>query len=90
MVQGQVVADLDTCDFHRYKPKAMHAVLDSHQRLAYVYELILVEGAGSPAENNLREGDIANTGFADAAGNSSVLQQTWPGVKPGHAHHFFN
>ena len=68
----------------------MHAVLDSHQRLAYVYELILVEGSGSPAENNLREGDIANMGFADAAGNSSVLQQTWPGVKPGHAHHFFN
>jgi cobyric acid synthase len=34
--------------------------------------------------------DIANMGFADAAGNSSVLQQTWPGVKPGHAQDFFN
>ena len=34
IVQGQLVADLDACDFHRYKPKAMRAVLESHQRLA--------------------------------------------------------
>jgi len=47
IVQGQVVADLEACDFHHYKPKAMRAVLESHQRLADVYELILVEGAGN-------------------------------------------
>jgi len=72
IVQGQVVADLDACDFHHYKPKAMRAVLESHQRLADAYELILVEGAGSPAEINLREGDIANMGFAEAV-NCPVL-----------------
>ncbi len=65
IVQGQVVADLDAQDFHRYKPTAMRAVLESHQRLAERYELIMVEGAGSPAEINLREGDIANMGFAE-------------------------
>jgi adenosylcobyric acid synthase len=66
IVQGQVVTDLDARDFHHYKPRAMHAVLESHQRLAETYEWILVEGAGSPAEINLREGDIANMGFAEA------------------------
>lgn len=66
IVQGQVVTDLDARDFHHYKPQAMHAVLESHRRLADTYERILVEGAGSPAEINLREGDIANMGFAEA------------------------
>ncbi len=49
-----------------YRVKAMSAVLDSFSRLRRDYELVLVEGAGSPAEINLREGDIANMGFAEA------------------------
>ena len=43
----------------------MKAVLSSHRRLEEQYQLIIVEGAGSPAEINLREGDIANMGFAE-------------------------
>lgn len=49
-----------------YRVKAMSAVLDSFSRLTHAYELVIVEGAGSPAEINLREGDIANMGFAEA------------------------
>ncbi|MCJ8303370.1 cobyric acid synthase [Shewanella sp.] len=49
-----------------YRVKAMSAVLDSFSRLTHAYELVMVEGAGSPAEINLREGDIANMGFAEA------------------------
>ena len=75
IVQGQVVADLDACDFHHYKPKAMRAVFESHQCLADAYELILVEGAGSPAEINPREGDFANMGFADAVEKNIDMQK---------------
>ncbi|BAJ00630.1 cobyric acid synthase [Shewanella violacea] len=49
-----------------YRVKAMSAVLDSFSRLTHGYEMVMVEGAGSPAEINLREGDIANMGFAEA------------------------
>ncbi|HBO92738.1 MAG TPA: cobyric acid synthase CobQ, partial [Gammaproteobacteria bacterium] len=52
---------------------AMEAVLASHQRLQQQYELILVEGAGSPAEINLRERDIANMGFAEAVDCPVIL-----------------
>ncbi|EGM71604.1 cobyric acid synthase [Shewanella sp. HN-41] len=45
---------------------ALGAVLDSFERLTAQYQTIVVEGAGSPAEINLREGDIANMGFAEA------------------------
>lgn len=49
-----------------YRVKAMSAVLDSFKRLSGRYDTLFVEGAGSPAEINLREGDIANMGFAEA------------------------
>lgn len=49
-----------------YRVKAMSAVLDSFSRLSRDYQMVIVEGAGSPAEINLREGDIANMGFAEA------------------------
>jgi adenosylcobyric acid synthase len=51
----------------------MPAVLDSFARLAADADLVLVEGAGSPAEINLRDGDIANMGFAEAADLPVVL-----------------
>lgn len=57
---------MEASRYHDYKKVAMNAVLESHQRLLQQYQLIIVEGAGSPAEINLREGDIANMGFAEA------------------------
>ena len=66
IIQGKVAADLDAKDYHAYKPRAMGAVLDSWQRLTEKFDAVLVEGAGSPAEINLRDRDIANMGFAEA------------------------
>ena len=65
IIHGRAVANLSARDYHNYKPRAMAAVLESYARLADAYEAVLVEGAGSPAEINLRDRDIANMGFAE-------------------------
>lgn len=66
IVHGRVAAQMDARCYHDYKIQAMDAVLASHARLAEHYEAIIVEGAGSPAEVNLRAHDIANMGYAEA------------------------
>ena len=66
IIQGRALANMDARSYHDYKPVAMQAVLDSYQRLSAAYDVVLVEGAGSPAEINLRDNDIANMGFAEA------------------------
>ncbi|UTA48531.1 cobyric acid synthase [Simiduia sp. 21SJ11W-1] len=66
IVHGRALSQMEAGAFHDYKKVAMQAVLESYRRLASAYEFIVVEGAGSPAEINLREGDIANMGFAEA------------------------
>lgn len=72
VVQGKVWGQAKARDYRALKPQLMPAVLDSFARLSAEADLVLVEGAGSPAEINLREGDIANMGFAEAA-NVPVL-----------------
>ncbi len=66
IIHGKVATDLDAKAYHDYKPRAMGAVLESWGRLTAQYDCVLVEGAGSPAEINLRARDIANMGFAEA------------------------
>jgi len=66
IVQGKALDNMEAVNFHDYKATAMAAVLDSYQKLKQCYDVIVVEGAGSPAEINLRENDIANMGFAEA------------------------
>lgn len=66
IIHGHAIAPMEAGAFHNYKKVAMDAVLESHQRLCKQYDSIIVEGAGSPAEINLRENDIANMGFAEA------------------------
>jgi len=73
IVHGHPVAELDAKEYHDYKQVAMDAVLQSHQRLVKQYQVIMVEGAGSPAEINLRDRDIANMGFAEAVDCPVVL-----------------
>ncbi|NMM39057.1 MAG: cobyric acid synthase [Glaciimonas sp.] len=73
IIHGQVRADMNARDYHQYKTIAMAAVLESHQRLLAGYEVVLVEGAGSPAEINLRKRDIANMGFAEAVDCPVIL-----------------
>jgi len=66
IIQGRAITNMEAAAYHDYKRVAMDAVLDSHQRLEAQYDYVIVEGAGSPAEINLRENDIANMGFAEA------------------------
>jgi adenosylcobyric acid synthase len=73
VVQGRIFATAKARDYQALKPKLMPRVLDSYRRLATAVDLVLVEGAGSPAEVNLRAGDIANMGFAEAADVPVVL-----------------
>ena len=66
IIHGRAVTTMNAGAYHDYKAIAMQAVLASHQRLNETYDVVMVEGAGSPAEINLRAGDIANMGFAEA------------------------
>lgn len=65
IIHGRALREMDAVGFHDYKAVAMQAVLESHRRLEAQYDVIIAEGAGSPAEINLRAGDIANMGFAE-------------------------
>ena len=73
IVHGRAVTNLDAAGYHAYKATARAAVLDSYRRLGARYDAIVVEGAGSPAEINLRDGDIANMGFAEAVDCPVIL-----------------
>ncbi len=73
IIHGKARSDMNARDYHAYKPVAMQAVLESYRRLETQYETILVEGAGSPAEINLRDRDIANMGFAEAVDCPVIL-----------------
>jgi len=65
IIHGKALSNMNARDYHDYKTVAMNAVLESHKRLSEQYDIIIVEGAGSPAEINLRDRDIANMGFAE-------------------------
>lgn len=65
IIHGKALSEMDAKTYHRHKPKAMEAVLASCRRLQERYDAVIVEGAGSPAEINLRDRDIANMGFAE-------------------------
>jgi adenosylcobyric acid synthase len=73
IVQGKRVATMRARDYAAMKLSLMPAVLESFERLKAKSDLVLVEGAGSPAEINLRQNDIANMGFARRADVPVVL-----------------
>ena len=73
IVQGRRIATVKARDYAALKPSLMAPVLDSFNRLKSQYDLVIVEGAGSPAEVNLRSGDIANMGFAREADCPVIL-----------------
>lgn len=73
IVQGKRLVTARARDYAALKPQLMTKVLESFIRLKSAHELVIVEGAGSPAEVNLRAGDIANMGFARAADVPVVL-----------------
>nr|WP_197714129.1 cobyric acid synthase [Ferriphaselus amnicola] len=73
IIHGHAIGNMEALEYHAYKNTARAAVMQSHQRLAAQYQAVVVEGAGSPAEINLRAGDIANMGFAEAVDCPVVL-----------------
>ena len=73
IVHGKAISNMEAGKYHDYKKVAMQAVLESHQRLAIDHDVLLVEGAGSPAEINLRAHDIANMGYAEAVDCPVIL-----------------
>lgn len=73
IIHGKARSDMNARDYHHYKTEAMQAVLASYQRLQQQYDAVLIEGAGSPAEINLRDRDIANMGFAEAVDCPVIL-----------------
>lgn len=73
VVQGKRLTTTKAREYAKLKPTLMAAVLESFERLKARHDLVIVEGAGSPAEVNLRSGDIANMGFARAADVPVVL-----------------
>lgn len=73
VVQGARIATVRGRDYAALKPQLMTPVCESFARLKAAHDLVIVEGAGSPAEVNLRADDIANMGFARAAQVPVVL-----------------
>ena len=73
IIHGKAYKNLNAKQYHAYKKQARQSVLASWQRLSQGYDKVIVEGAGSPAEINLREGDIANMGFAEAVDCPVIL-----------------
>ncbi|RNF34289.1 cobyric acid synthase [Paracoccus methylarcula] len=73
ILHGHAIARAQARDYAALRPRLLQAVLDSFHRLAASHDLVIVEGAGSPAEVNLRSRDIANMGFARAADVPVVL-----------------
>jgi len=67
VVHGEVMGNAKAREYYELKPTLMAKVLESFDRVRGDADLVLVEGAGSPAEVNLRKSDIANMGFAEAA-----------------------
>ena len=67
IIHGKAIGTMEADVYHDYKRIGREAVMASHQRLSQQYDAVVVEGAGSPAEINLRHNDIANMGFAETA-----------------------
>ena len=73
IVQGKRMTTTAARDYYTLKPQLIGKVVESFNRLKASHDLVIVEGAGSPAEVNLRHGDIANMGFAEAAHGPVIL-----------------
>ncbi|MFJ2974321.1 cobyric acid synthase [Kluyvera sp. NPDC087067] len=67
VLMGEVASNMDAVSYHDYKPKLREQILSVYQSLAQEYDVLVLEGAGSPAEINLRDRDIVNMGMAEMA-----------------------
>ena len=67
VLMGEVATNMDAVSYHEYKPRLREQILEVYQSLAHEYDVLVLEGAGSPAEINLRDRDIVNMGMAEMA-----------------------
>ncbi|EMA3640666.1 cobyric acid synthase [Providencia stuartii] len=65
ILMGKVAKNMDAAEYHQYKPQLKAMIYDVYNSLAAKHDIIVLEGAGSPAEINLRNGDIVNMGMAE-------------------------
>jgi adenosylcobyric acid synthase len=73
IVQGQVYGNFSARDYYRLKPRLVRKVMESYRRLAQAYDLIVLEGAGSAVELNLKKNDLVNFNMAKKAGAAVLL-----------------
>ena len=73
IVNGEVYADMNAVEYYAFKKNLIPAVKKSYQELSSLYDVVVIEGAGSPAEINLRENDFANMGMACIADSPVLL-----------------
>jgi len=66
IVNGKAIGNMQATEYHQYKPALLELVVSTHNKLAGSVDVVIAEGAGSPAEINLREHDLANMGLAEA------------------------
>ena len=67
VLMGKVATDMDAVSYHEYKPRLRDQILSVYNSLAQEFDVLVLEGAGSPAEINLRDRDIVNMGMAEMA-----------------------
>lgn len=70
---GKILGEMDATSYHQFKPALLEDILQIYQELGEEYDAIVVEGAGSPAEINLKDKDIVNMGLARAVGCPVIL-----------------
>lgn len=73
ILNGKVYDNLSAMDYHQFKPKLKELVRDTYKRLANDNDIVVLEGAGSPAEINLRENDLVNMGMAEISDSPVVI-----------------
>ncbi|MBO4548360.1 MAG: cobyric acid synthase, partial [Abditibacteriota bacterium] len=73
IVNGEVRGNMSAADYYRYKKELVPVITRAYHTLAEQYDIIVIEGAGSPAEINLKQHDIVNMGMAKMAGSPVLL-----------------
>jgi adenosylcobyric acid synthase len=73
IVNGEVYKNMSAVEYHNFKPELAEMVKDTYNKLAQKHDIVVIEGAGSPAEINLREKDIVNMGMAEIADAPVIL-----------------
>jgi len=73
IIQGKVFGQMEAMNYHHFKPKLKRKVFDSYNRLAQDYDVIVMEGAGSCCEMNLKDNDLVNFSIAKSLSSSAIL-----------------